>query len=44
MPQKYRILSSHADAKPAAGRTVSNYPKRKGASKSKAKAKSKKGY
>lgn len=43
MPQKYRILSSHADAKPAAGRTVSNYPpKRKGASKSK--AKSKKGY
>jgi len=35
MPQKYRILSSHADAKPKAGITTSNYPpKKKSAKKS----------
>lgn len=28
MPQKYRILASHADAKPKAGAVVSNYPKK----------------
>ncbi len=30
MPVKYRILSSHADAKPKAGTKTSNYPKSKG--------------
>jgi hypothetical protein len=27
MPVKYKILSSHADAKPKAGTKTSNYPK-----------------
>ena len=35
MPVKYKILSSHADAKPKAGTKTSNYPKSKGKSKSK---------
>jgi hypothetical protein len=35
MPVKYKILSSHADAKPKAGTKTSNYPKGKGKSKSK---------
>ncbi len=30
MPVKYRILSSHADAKPKAGTKTSSYPKGKG--------------
>lgn len=42
MPVKYRILSSHADAKPKAGTKTSSYPKSKG-SKSKSKS-AKKGY
>lgn len=42
MPVKYRILSSHADAKPKAGTKTSSYPKSKG-SKSKGKS-AKKGY
>lgn len=42
MPVKYRILSSHADAKPKAGTKTSNYPKGK-SSKSKSKS-AKKGY
>jgi hypothetical protein len=29
MPVKYKILSSHADAKPKAGIKTSNYPKGK---------------
>lgn len=29
MPVKYKILSSHADAKPKAGTKTSNYPKGK---------------
>jgi len=29
MPVKYKILSSHADAKPKAGTNTSNYPKKK---------------
>ena len=28
MPVKYKILSSHADAKPKAGTKVSDYPKK----------------
>lgn len=42
MPQKYRILSSHADAKKPQGRVVSNYPPRKGSKP--AKSKRTKGY
>jgi hypothetical protein len=34
MPQKYRILSSHADATPKAGTKTSSYPKSKGSKKS----------
>jgi hypothetical protein len=41
MPQKYRILASHADAKPKAGRTTSNFPKKKVAKKA---VKKKMGY
>lgn len=33
MPQKYRILASHADASPKAGTKTSAYPKSKGKSK-----------
>ena len=43
MPQKYRILSSHADAQPKAGITTSNYPPKKSGKKS-AKKSMKKGY
>lgn len=42
MPQKYRILSSHADAKPPKGRKVSNYPPTKG--RGMGKSSKKKGY
>ena len=41
MPVKYKILSSHADAKPKAGTKTSNYPKGK---KSKSKVSKKKMY
>jgi hypothetical protein len=37
MPQKYRILASHADAKPKAGTVTSNYPKKAASTKSKSK-------
>ena len=30
MPQKYRILASHADSSPKAGTKTSSYPKSKG--------------
>lgn len=43
MPQKYRILASHADAKPKAGTTTSNYPTKKSGKKA-AKKSMKKGY
>ena len=43
MPQKYRILSSHADAQPKAGMTTSNYPPKKSMKKSSKKS-MKKGY
>ena len=42
MPVKYRILSSHADAKPKAGTKTSNYPPKGKVSKSKKSVK--KGY
>lgn len=42
MPVKYRILSSHADAKPKAGTKTSNYPK--GKSGKSANKSAKKGY
>lgn len=35
MPQKYRILASHADASPKAGSKTSSYPKSKGKGKMK---------
>ena len=38
MPVKYKILSSHADAKPKAGTKTSNYPKGKKSKASKKKA------
>jgi hypothetical protein len=38
MPVKYKILSSHADAKPKAGTKVSDYPKGKKSKASKKKA------
>ena len=38
MPVKYKILSSHADAKPKAGTKVSDYPKGKKSVKTKKKA------
>lgn len=41
MPVKYRILSSHADAKPKVGTKTSNYPKGKSGSSKKS---VKKGY
>jgi hypothetical protein len=43
MPEKYRILSSHADAKPKAGMKTSDYPPKKKMGKKAAKA-PKKGY
>jgi hypothetical protein len=44
MPVKYKILSSHADAKPKAGTKTSDYPKGKKSKVSKAKVSKKAMY